>query len=210
MDHKSVDINQRIPLSVLEAALINYLSGAYSNEYVIEQLSMEFSGGNRIKKSLRIVNKIILNSPLKDFLLTHKSEILTALKSKNDRNIILISLLNAAFIFSFDVISLFGKFLGVQDLISVEAMQKSVRAIYGGNRAPEIGFYAVVPMYVEAGFLSRSKPGVYSCEHPMKPRMKITFDLLKESYKHQKNIDQWSSYYESDPYFNLLDPYYST
>jgi hypothetical protein len=205
MNHKTVDINQRIPLAVLETALVIFLNGNYSNDYVKEQLSLEFTGENRIKKSLRIVNRIIINSPIKDFLISHKEELLTALKSKTDRNILLISLLNASFSFSFDVFSLFGKYLGVQEQISGEAMLKSVRSIYGGNRAPEIGFYAVVPMYVEADLISRIKPGIYICAKSVKPAMKITTHLLRESFKHQKGINQWSDYHESDPYFKLIE-----
>ena len=67
MSKLSIDINQRIPLDVLEVALNTFLSGNYSNEYVIEQLRLEFDGENRLKKALRIVNKIIIKSPLKDF-----------------------------------------------------------------------------------------------------------------------------------------------
>lgn len=205
MEHKSVDINQRIPLAVLETALISFLNDRYSNEYIKEQLSLEFTGENRIKKSLRIVNRIIQNSVLKEFLLIHKEELLTALKSKSDKNVILVSLLNASFLFSFDVISLFGKFLGVQDQISGEAVLKSIRSIYGGNRAPEIGFYAVVPMLVEAGIISRHKPGIYTCEHPIKTQMEITNKIFKESFKHHKGINEWSDYHERDPYFKLIE-----
>lgn len=204
MDHKSVDINQRIPLDVLEVALISFLNEDYSNDYIKEQLSLEFTGQNRVNKSLRIVNKIIPRNPLNQFVLAHKKEVLTALKSKADKNILLISLLNAAFIFSFDVFSLFGKFLGIQEEISGEAMMKSVRSVFGGNRAPEIGFYAVVPMFVEAGILSRPKSGIYSVENKLKPRMDISWKLLRESFKHQKGVSEWTDFHEGDPYFNLI------
>lgn len=203
MDHKSVDINQRIPLGVLEVALISFLTDNYSNEYIKEQISIEFSGENRIKKSLRIVNKIIANSPLKRFLLDHKSELLIALKSKSDKNIILIALLNASFVFSFDVISLFGRFLGVQDQISGEAILKGVRAIYGGNRAPENAFYAVVPMFIEAEFIERTKPGIYGLANLILPKMKIAIDLYKASFLHQKGLTEWNDFSGGDPYFRF-------
>ena len=56
--NKSIDINQRIPLDTLYAALEAYLNGSYTNDYVLEQLRLEFEGENRLKKALRIVNKI--------------------------------------------------------------------------------------------------------------------------------------------------------
>ena len=59
MNNKSIDINQRIPLDTLYAALESYLNGSYSNDYILEQLRLEFEGENRLKKALRIVNKII-------------------------------------------------------------------------------------------------------------------------------------------------------
>ena len=75
MDNKSIDINQRIPLDTLYAALESFLNGSYSNEYILEQLRLEFNGENRLKKALRIVNKIIQKNPLNDFLLLNAGEI---------------------------------------------------------------------------------------------------------------------------------------
>ena len=59
-----VDINQRIPLYILKIALQSYLDGTYTNDYIMEQLRMEYDGENRLKKSLRIVNKIIKRNPI--------------------------------------------------------------------------------------------------------------------------------------------------
>jgi len=50
MVNKSIDINQRIPLHTLYAALESFLNGSYSNEYILEQLRLEFNGENRLKK----------------------------------------------------------------------------------------------------------------------------------------------------------------
>ena len=58
MNNKSVDINQRIPLETLHAGLKAFLNNNYSNEYILEQLRIEFNGENR-PKALRIVNRII-------------------------------------------------------------------------------------------------------------------------------------------------------
>ena len=99
MNNKSIDINQRIPIDTLYVALQSYLNGSYSNEYVLEQLRLEFEGENRLKKALRIVNKIILKNPLNDLILENKSEIENAIKIKTDRDVIIIALLNSAFPF---------------------------------------------------------------------------------------------------------------
>lgn len=59
MSNKSLYINQRIPLDTLFVALESYLDGNYSDDYILEQLRLEFKGENRLKKALRIVNKIV-------------------------------------------------------------------------------------------------------------------------------------------------------
>ena len=148
MNNKSIDINQRIPLDTLHAALEAFLNDAYSNDYVLEQLRLEYSGENRLKKALRIVNKIIINNPEVDFINENKQIILKALRNKTDRNIILISLLNIAFPFSFDVLHTFTKFFNVQSVINSETVKKSISNVYGGNRATENGIYSVVPMFI--------------------------------------------------------------
>ena len=50
MNNKSIDINQRIPLETLHAALEAYLNDNYSNDYIMEQLRLEYNGENRLKK----------------------------------------------------------------------------------------------------------------------------------------------------------------
>ena len=94
MNNKSIDINQRIPIETLTSALESYLNDSYCNEYIIEQLRLDFSGENRLKKALRIVNKIIPQSPLNELLLENKEEIKNIIKKKADRNVILIALLS--------------------------------------------------------------------------------------------------------------------
>ena len=97
MNHKIIDINQRIPLDTLIVALEGFIQNKYDEDYIIEQLRLEFKGENRLKKSIKIVNKIIPKNPYSDYLLENKSEIVNAIKMKNDRNIILISLLKIFF-----------------------------------------------------------------------------------------------------------------
>jgi hypothetical protein len=133
MNHKSIDINQRIPLDTLYAALESYLNGNYSEDYILEQLRLEFKGENRLKKSLRIVNKIILRNPLLAFIEENKEQIKQAIKKKYDRNLILISLLNSSFVFSFDTLQLLGKYLSVQDLVNREIIKKALASVYGGK-----------------------------------------------------------------------------
>src|SRR5574344_335653 len=117
MNHKSIDINQRIPLDTLYAALESHLNGYYSENYIMEQLKLEFKGENRLKKSLRIVDKIIIRNSLNAFIEENKEYIKQAIKKKHDRNLILIALLNSSFAFAFDTLQCMGKDLSVQNLV---------------------------------------------------------------------------------------------
>ena len=202
--NKSIDINQRIPLDTLYAALEAYLNGSYTNDYVLEQLRLEFEGENRLKKALRIVNKIVIRSPLKVFLDDHKSEIQSAINKKNDRNIILISLLNASFPFSYDVLKTFGKFYSVQDVINAETVKKSISNIYGGNRATENGIYSVVPMFLEADIFQRQKQGIYELRNKLAYSSAITEQLYIESFNVNNSIEDIQDFQKMDPYFIFI------
>jgi hypothetical protein len=204
MDKKSIDINQRIPLDTLYAALESFLNGSYSNEYILEQLRLEFNGENRLKKALRIVNKIIQKNHLNDFLLSNADEIKNAIKKKTDRDIILISLLNAAFPFSFDVLKTFGKFFAVQDIINTETIKKPISNIYGGNRAMENGLYSVVPMFIEAGFFTRPKAGVYELKNKLNISSAITRQIYIESYKTNNSLAVIHEHQMREPYFMFI------
>ena len=204
MSKLSIDINQRIPLDVLEVALNTFLSGNYSNEYVIEQLRLEFDGENRLKKALRIVNKIIIKSPIKDFLIQNKEEILIALKKKEERNLILIALLNSAFPFSFFVLKTFGKYFSVQDEINSEIIKKAISNVYGGNRATENGIYSVVPMFLEANIFIRPSNGIYKFENKLKVSSNISKKLFIQSFLLNNGINEIEEFHYRDPYFNFI------
>lgn len=204
MNNKSIDINQRIPLDTLYAALEAYLNDSYSNEYVLEQLRLDFKGENRLKKALRIVNRIIKGNPLKTFLDDNRDVLNLAITKKTDRNIILIALLNSAFPFSFDVLSVFGKYFSVQDIINSDTIKKTISNTYGGNRATENGIYSVVPMFLEAGFFKRPKMGVYQSLNKLNAINSITTQIYKESYKVNNQYSSLTQYHFEDPYFNFI------
>lgn len=205
MISKTIDINQRIPIDTLKAALVSYLDGNYSNEYIIEQLRLEFTGENRLKKALAIVNKVIPKNPLHDYIINNKDIIKSAIKRKDDKNIILIALLNSAYPFSFDVLQIFGKYFSVQELISSKAIKKTISNIYGGNRATENGLYSVIPMFIEAGFFNRPNPGIYQWQTTLNISAPITKQIYLESFKHNNSITDIQEYQLMDPYFTFIE-----
>lgn len=204
MKNKSIDINQRIPLDTLYIALESYLDSNYSNDYVLEQLRLEFEGENRLKKALRIVNKIIQKNPLNELLMERNKEVKTAIKKKVDRDIILIALLNSAFPFSFDVLQTFGKFFTVQELVNSETIKKSISNVYGGNRATENAIYSVVPMFLEAGFFNRPKNGIYEWTGALSSTNTITNEIYSESFKVNNSILPSVDMHLRNPYFKFI------
>lgn len=204
MNDKSIDINQRIPLDVLHIALEAYLNDNYSNDYIMEQLRLEFNGENRLKKALRIVNLIIVKNPILS-LIEDKEALKLAIKKKPDRDIILIAFLNSAFPFSFEVLKIFGKFFAVQEIINADIVKKSISNIYGGNRATENGLYSVVPMFLEAGFFVRPKQGIYQWGRKIECNFEISRKIFLDSFKINNNIDKILDYQLLDPYFNFLE-----
>lgn len=205
MNHKSIDINQRIPLDTLYAALESYLNGNYSEDYILEQLRLEFKGENRLKKSLRIVNKIILRNPLSAFIDENKDKIKQAIKKKHDRNLILVSLLNSSFSFSFDTLQLLGKYLSVQDLVNREIIKKALTSVYGGNRATENAIDSVIPMFIEAGLIKRPTLGVYQCSADFQISTSVSKQIFIESFKANNTLDGIEEYQLRDPYFLFLN-----
>lgn len=204
MNNKSIDINQRIPLETLHAALEAYLNDDYSNEYIMEQLRLEYSGENRLKKALRIVNRIIPKNPLLPLINANKAAIKLAIKKKQDRDIILIALLNSAFPFSYDVLKIFGKYFAVQEIINAATVKKSISNVYGGNRATENGIYSVVPMFLEAGFFNRHKQGIYQWDKRLIPNSEITDIIYLASFKLNNNMNEVQEYQLMDPYFQFV------
>ncbi len=201
MTNKKIDINQRIPLDTLHAVLESYLNDNYSDEYILEQLRLHFDGDNRLKKSLRIVKKIISNNPLSDFILSNKESVKVAIKKKADRNLILIALLNSSFVFSYDVISILGKLFKVQNVVNREALTREASRIYGGNRALRNAIDSVIPMYLEAGLFARPQPALYQWEGGLNITTNITREIYIESFKALNSSDELLDYHLSDPYF---------
>ena len=204
MNNKPIDINQRIPLDVLYAALDSHINGTYSEDYILQQLRLEFKGENRLKKSLRIVSKIILRNPLVEFIEENRDQIKQAIKNKHDRNVILIALLNSTFGFSFDTLQFLGKYLSVQDFVNRETIKKSLANIYGGNRATENAFDSVIPMFIDAGLIKRETLGVYQQNADFKITTHVGKQIFIESYKTNQKIDDIQDYQLRDPYFLFI------
>ena len=61
-------IEQRVPLNMVEMALLSVLNGNYTPEYFKELAQTEFVGENRAKKMVGTLNSLVLRNPLLDML----------------------------------------------------------------------------------------------------------------------------------------------
>lgn len=201
---KEIGISQRIPLHVLESALVAFLNGSYRSEYVAEQLHLDFRGENRIAKIVARVDKIVPHSPMADFLVEHKTSILQALKNRGDRNLILMALVNTAYPFCFKATQLFAKFFKVQDIVNTELIRSTISKEYGSNRSTHNALYSVIPMLLEAGFISRPKAGIYVPVPPLQNQHVVTREIYANSLRLNMPGHYPESGEEVDVYWDFL------
>lgn len=201
----SININQRIPLHVLHTALISHLNGTYSDEYLGELLATEFRGRNRIKKSILLIKSILFNNSIFHGVDFTKESLTNALKHKQDRNLILMALVNSQFEFSYDLFRCLGKFLSIQEFVSTSALKKEMSKKYGGNRALEIALFSVLPMLLESGFIQRPIKGVYSLNENIHFQSQLATEFFIKSFSVNNKFTTVLEYHLKDPYFFVVN-----
>ncbi len=201
---KKVGINQRISINILEMAMKAALEGCFSPEYAADLASGEYQGGNRIDKARGIIGKLTQRNPLFPYIEEHKREYFAAIKYKGDRAIIFTSLINAAYAFGYDALTILGKFFHVQDEVSTQLLLNKMSSLYASNRTLPNGLYCVMPMFIEAGLLCRPRIGVYT-----KNDIDVITPFAKELYKMSffannplLNDDGYD--YSEHPYFEFV------
>lgn len=176
-----IGINQRIPIEAIELAVKAVLEDRYDSEYAAELARMEYSGENRIKKAVNIINRLTKNNVLMPFLKENEKEVKMALKNPNDRGMICIALVNAAYPFCYDVTALLGKYFHAQKEIGSPLITSKLSAKYGTNRSLPNGLYCILPMLIEAGFISRPILGIYKMCHLI-PQVDISTIIYQKSF----------------------------
>lgn len=156
-----IGINQRIPMDILESAIKANLNGTYTRDYAQELARTEYDGENRIKKTAGIINRLTLNNNLNGIISEQKDAILSALNYSRDKAIILVSILNSAYPFAYNLTETLGKYFHAQNQVTSELIVQKMSSTYGSNRSLPNALYSVLPMMIEVGFLKRPKPGIY-------------------------------------------------
>lgn len=189
-------INQRISISVIEMAMKAALDGCFTPEYAVALASGEFQGENRINKARSIIGKLTLRNPLFPYIEANRQEYMAATKYKGDRAIIFTALINAAYTFGYDSLTILGKFFHVQEEVSTPLLLNRMSSIYASNRSLPNGIYCIMPMFIEAGLLNRPQIGVYT-----KNDIEIVTPFARELYK--------KSFFVNNPMLNEDDYDYS-
>ena len=153
---KKVGINQRISINVMEMAMKAALDGCFTPEYAADLASGEYQGENRINKARSIIGKLTLRNPLFSYIEEHRQDYFTAIKYKGDRAIIFTALINAAYTFGYDALTILGKFFHVQEEVSSQLLINRLSSIYASNRSLPNALYCVMPMYIETGVYTKN------------------------------------------------------
>ena len=205
MNEATLGINQRIPLDTLDFAVRQFLQGIQDFQSIEETLKAQFQGTNRAAKGVQQIKSMLLNNPSKDFLYENKENILSAMKTPSDRNLILSAISSARFSLFYDILTVLGKQFRIQDDVSSDLLKRLMSVKYGANKSFENKIYMAVPQMVEAELFIRPKVGLYQFIEPQTAHHRITFELWKESYfANEPLANRESEDYIFHPYFRFI------
>ena len=200
---KVIGINQRISVTLIENGLKAVFNGVYNKEFARSLAEYEFQGENRLKKAVNELSKVVEKNSIIPFLMEHKAEVLGAMQYKADRAIIVASLYNSAFPFSYEEVSILGKYFHVQDQVSRKLLEEKISEIYGFNKAISNAIDYSIPTLVEAGFIERPSAGIYTM-----PTLNVTTEIALatycESFFLNNPLLSRNNDYDGSPYFEFV------
>lgn len=198
-----IGLNQRIPINVMEEAIKAMLAGAYSREWAMQHLEREISGANRIAKAVNELNSAVINNPQKKYIMDNGEKILEAMQYKPDKTLILVGLINSSFPIGYHTTSVMGKYFHVQELVSKALIAEKIGAMYAYNKSLDNALYRVLPMFIEAGLISRPQKGVYS-KNTLEPHTAESVDVYRKSFFINNPNVRKDYPLEDSPYWEFL------
>lgn len=203
---KLLGLHQRIPMDILLEAFKAEISGKQDWERLNELINTEYAGENRQKKGFRQVKTTLADNPLVKLSKERKDEVMVALKSATDKNLILSAVIVARYPFCYDLFCLLAKQFRLQDEINTDLILRMLGTKYGANKSVYNVQINAVAQMLEAKLIKRVKVGVYEFGELQRPLHKVTFDLWRESYFVNEPLanraDTESMIFE--PYFRYL------
>ena len=206
-DNKSLGLHQRIPLDILLQAIQAVLEDKLDEERLVELIATEYAGENRQRKGVHQIRTTIINNPILEYCKEHKVEVLSAIKSESDRNLILSAVIVARYPFCFDLFGILANQFRLQDEINTDLILRLLGAKYGANKSVYNVQINAVAQMLEAGLIQRKTVGVYTFPGALKANHKITYEIWKESYYINVPLanrdDSECIFFE--PYFRYID-----
>lgn len=204
MNKIEIGINQRIPVSLLEMAVLATLQGKASHEYFAELASMEYNGENRIHKATYVMNRLTMRNPILPYLLENKEAIFTALQNPNDRTLILAGIINAAYPFGYDLTSILGRYLHIQPQVTTALLTSKLAEKYGSNRSLPNAMNCIIPMLIEAGLFHRPTPGFFEVRKA-KNYSSLAFNIYRRSFLLNNPLLPEDADPAAYPYFEFVE-----
>lgn len=200
---KKVGINQRISISVMEMAMKAAIDGTFSPEYAADLAAGEYQGTNRINKARSIIGKLTRRNPLFQYIKEHEHDYLRAVKYKGDKAIIHSALINSAYEFGYDAMTILGKYFHVQEQVTSQLIISKMSSMYASNRSLPNGLYCIMPMYIEAGIINRPKMGIYT-KNDIEIVTIFAHELYRKSFLINNPILEEDKDYSKHPYFEFV------
>lgn len=198
-------MNKRMPLDTLYLAVEQELQGIDDYQKIEETIRAQFQGEARTVKTVNQIRSTVRHSPIHDYLMAHKEDLLKAMSSKNDRNLILTAITAARYSFFYDVLCILGKQFRIQDEVSSDLLKRMVAVKYGANKSVENKLYIALPQIAEAELISRPRVGLYRYSEPLSASYPITFEVWKESWRVNEPLAGTDSdNYLFHPYFRFI------
>ena len=204
MNKIEIGINQRIPIPLLEMAIIAALQGKATSEYYKELLATEYHGENRIAKGNSVLNRLTHRNPLMPLMQANADTVLAALRSKADRPVILAAVINSAYSFGYDLTAILGKYLHVQPEVTTALLSSKLAEKYGSNRSLPNAMNCIIPMLIEAGLFARPRTGFFTAirHGGFSP---LAADLYRRSFFIHNPMIPEDADVSTYPYFEFLD-----
>ena len=203
---KALGLHQRIPMDILLEAFKAELKDDLDLERISELINTEYAGENRQKKGFNQVKSTLTDNALVVYCKGRKDEVISALQSPADRNLILSAVIAARYPFCYDLFCVLAKQFRLQDEVNKNLILRMIAAKYGANKSVYNVQINAVAQMLEACLITRAKVGVYMFAQPQKPAHSITYDVWRESYFINERLvnkeDAESVMFE--PYFRYL------
>ncbi len=188
---KLIAISQRVPIAVLDNAIIYHLRNDLQIiEEVKRDLSEYFVGKDSSAKAFSGVKKLIWENPIRPLLEEYLPIDLYLKLNENDKKALHTALIIAAFPFAYQLLSLFGKTFKVQDKINRESVMTQISSLYGNNRATYNGVFAISSMFLELELFNHpkqliyeKKSDTYNIYNPIVSEILLSAILINTNYK---------------------------